>query len=202
MPMAAMAMPACPSDMPVNSCSQVGMSAIAANSTAPSIRAVSRTTRAAGRAMMRRKACSLPGAPAADERAGVPMRRCMRSTMRPAGRNTIAISAKAARQLTQSASRPPATCPTIMPVMVPVDSRASVAWRWSRGTTSPTHAMDMGMMAAQNTPVSRRASSRLSRLGASAQAIEPSVAAIVAVPITRSLPSRSPRGPQASCIRP
>ncbi len=74
-------------------------------------------------------------------------------------------------------------------------NRASTGWRRSNGTTSPIQANDSGMIAAAITPEASRATISQRSDGASAQASEVSDAAAVAMPISRSLPTRSPSGP-------
>ena len=75
-----------------------------------------------------------------------------------------------------------------MPPSVPVNSRASVAWRCSYGTASPIQAMASGITPAAAMPHTTRSATSASKLGASADTNAPIAQAAVAMLTMRALP--------------
>ena len=111
-----------------------------------------------------------------------------------------ATTKKAPRQLQASDSRPPSSGPRIMPKTDTPEKRARACWRWASGTLSLIQARPSGKMPAAVAPMAARASTSAVRLVAAAAARVMAVQASAAIAITRSLPWRSPTGPQSNWV--
>lgn len=133
--------------------------------------------------------------PAAGAGVLAAMARACRHSRLAAVKNSSDSTTNAARQPSASTAKPPNHCPAIIPDTVATISCARVSCRCSYGTLSPIHAIDSGMMPAADAPMAARAATSTGSVGASAVTPLKSAQANVAPITTRTLPSRSPRGP-------
>jgi len=75
--------------------------------------------------------------------------------------NSSAMPMKGTRQFRKSDANPPTSMPEDRPRIWPARKRASTGCRCSYGTTSPSQAIDSGMIAPAVAPASRRPSSSI-----------------------------------------